>query len=129
MLMTALTTVLLQSHSARASDSWIDVSTGKTWQFLSHSIQWSDALAGCDAAIDDQKSVYRLPTLNEWWEAYDRIKSTPLAHNLQKFQLSAWTFDALPGTVPEMIWTLFLQTGNAGAVLADDLAAAACISD
>lgn len=102
--------------------SWKDPVTGNIWHFLSNSQTWNEAVAGCNEVGT------RLPTLNEWWDAYDRLKDTDLARSLQVLQLKAWTADPLPGTVPARVWALFLQSGNGGGIPADDFASAACIS-
>lgn len=127
-ILTFLALIFLGKSAAAASnESWKDPVTGKIWHILSQSIYWSDAVTGCEDLDIGGDSSYRLPTLEEWWDAYDRIKLTPLAESLQSLQLKAWTSDPLPGTNPPMIWTLYLQTGNGGGLLAADLASAACI--
>jgi hypothetical protein len=112
--------------------SWKDPVTGNTWHFLSNSLTWNEAVAGCNdmgpVINRDAELLYRLPTLNEWWDAYDRLKDEDLARSLQVLQLKAWSADPMPGTVPVRVWALFLQTGNGGGIPADDLASAACIS-
>jgi hypothetical protein len=111
----------------RADETWKDPVSGKIWHVLSHSINWHEALAGCENLDAEGDSSYRLPTLEEWWDAYDRIKGTSLAQSLQTLQLQTWTADPFPGTKPQLVWSLYLQSGNGGGLLATALASAACV--
>ncbi len=105
---------------------WTDPETGKEWRLLGHSVDWQVAVEGCDAMTTGD-AAFRLPSLDEWWDAFDRIKDTELALELRTVQLRAWTSDALIGVEPKRIWTLYLLSGNAGGVPATDQAAATCI--
>lgn len=118
--------LLLSVPAFSADDSWKDPETGKIWALLGHSITWAAAVGGCDA-MTTAGATYRLPTLDEWWDAYDRIKDTGLARELRTIQLMAWSADAMPGVEPARIWSLYLLSGNAGGVLATAQAAAACV--
>ena len=119
--------VIGKSAVVRADETWKDPVTGKNWYALSHSINWAEALTGCENLDVGDDFSYRLPTLKEWWDAYDRIKGTSLAQSLQTLHLQAWTADPFPGTDPKLVWSLYLQSGNGGGQLATALASAACV--
>ena len=123
----AVVTLTISGMAFSAEDaSWKDPETGRTWRLLGHSVTWAQADAGCDG-MKSEDAKFRLPTLDEWWDAYDRIKDTELARELRTIQLMAWSSDAMPDVEPTRIWSLYLLSGNAGGVLATSQAAAACI--
>lgn len=121
----AVMMIVTPTAAGKTGLSWKDPATGNIWHFLSQSIAWHEAVEGCRTFAN---APSRLPSLDEWWEAYDRFKDSDLARSLQVLQLKAWSADQFPDTDPLLVWALFLQSGNGGGIRATELAAAACVS-
>ncbi len=97
----------LFSLNASAQLTWVDPLTKIEWVFLSHGLEWQDAVDGC------KEIGYFLPTRTEVMVAHKRLNLSVVGQEVRRGSCKVWTVTENQDVMPSA-WFVYLDTGNAG---------------